>query len=399
MDTQRSTAKKKHHNYSRDAFNIAPYQDAKRPQLKYVVESKVAGKRMRRFFKTEREAKTYVQLRRIELHNHGAEGMTFPAELRVMAQWAKEQLEPFGKTITDAVEHFLKHLRTERGSVPVRQAVDELIANRKAAGLSTVYIGDLRFRLGRFSKSFGDRSIASITTKEIVEFLESLGVGAVTRNTFRRDIRTLFSFAIEHSYCAENPAASKATLAKEQNNKDVEVLSVDQAKKLLLVSSPDMVTYWAIGLFAGLRPSEIRKLQWSDVDLNDALITVRSSKTGRKRFVKIQPNLTAWLSPYQRDEGNVVAPVNFRRSYPADKAVAGLSDWPVNAMRHSFGSYHVAQFNDIPALAVQMGTSPEIIERHYRKAVRPKEAHQYWALTPDSIKGQSKVIAAIAAVN
>ncbi len=396
MDTRRSTAKKKYHSYNRDAFNIVPYQDAKRPHLKYVVECKVAGKRVRRFFKNEREAKSYVSLSRIRLHNQGAEGMLSPA-VRAMAQWAEEQLEPFGKTITDAVEYFLQHLRTERGSIPVRQAVDELIANRKAAGLSKLYIGDLHFRLGRFAKSFGDRSVASITTKEIVGWLETLGVGAVTRNTFRRDVRTLFSFCIEHGYCSENPAASKATLAKEQNGKEIEVLTVERVKKLLAASSTDMLPYWSIGLFAGLRPSEIRKLQWSDVDLGDALITVRSTKTGRKRFVKIQPNLANWLTPHRRNEGKVVAPSNFRKSYAADKAAADLSDWPVNALRHSFGSYHVAQHNDIPALAVQMGNSPEIIERHYRKAVRPKEAHQYWSLTPDRVRGQGKVIATIAA--
>ena len=162
-----------------------------------------------------------------------------------------------------------------------------------------------------------------------------------------------------------------------------------------------MLPYWASGLFAGLRPSEIRKLDWADVDLDDALITVRSSKTGRKRFVKIQPNLSAWLTPHRRDEGKVVAPANFRKSYAADRAAAGLSDWPVNCLRHSFGSYWLAQFNDINALAVQMGNSPDMIEKHYRQAVRPREAHRYWALTPDTIteKDHGKVIARIAAVS
>jgi integrase len=400
MDAHRSTPKK-YHDYDKDAFSISPYHNASRPRLKVQVRCRVAGKWARRFFKNEREAKTYVDLRRIQLNNEGPQGLLLSDDVRVAALQATEQLAPFGKSIEDAVEFYLAHLKTERGSIPVRQAADELIVNRRAAGLSKVYIGDLHSRLGRFAKSFGDRSVASITTKEIVAWLESLGVGPVTRNTFRRDVRTLFSFAIEHGYCSENPAASKATLAKEQNGKEVEVLSIDQAKKLLAVSSRDMIPYWAIGLFAGLRPSEIRKLDWSDVDLGDALITVRSSKTGRKRFVKIQPNLNAWLTPHCLNSGKVVAPVNFRRSYPADKAAAGLNDWPVNAMRHSFGSYHVAQFNDIPALAVQMGNSPEIIERHYRKAVRPKEAHRYWALTPDTVRGKDrgKVIATIAAAS
>jgi integrase len=389
----------KYHDYDRDAFCIAPYNNKDRPHLKYTVRCKVAGKWVQRFFKNEKEAKTYVHLRRIELRNHGEEGMLSPG-VRAMAQWAEEQLEPFGKTITDAVEFLIKHLRTERGSIPVFQAISELITHRQSAGLSKLYIGDLKWRLARFSKSFADRSIASVTTKEIVGFLESLSVGPVTRNTFRRDVRTLFSFAIEHGYCSENPAASKATKAKEQNNKDVEVLSVDQVRQLLAKSSPDMLPYWAIGLFAGLRPeSEIRNLDWRDVDLDDALITVRASKTGRKRFVRVQSNLSAWLMPYRRDEGKVVAPASFRRSYLADRAAAGLQDWPVNVMRHSFGSYWLAQFSDINALALQMGNSPRVIEEHYKQAVRPKEAHRYWAITPDNVTDQSKVIATIAAAS
>jgi integrase len=391
---QMKSTPKKYHDYDKDAFRIALYQDKKRPHLKCAVHCKVGRKWVRRFFKSERDAKTYVDLRRIALRNEGEQGLILPAEIRVAALRADEQLKPYGKTIDDAVEFYIRHLKTERGSIPARQAVDELIANRRADGLSKVYCGDLRFRLGRFVKSFEDRSVASITTKEIVGWLESLGVGPVTRNTFRRDVRTLFSFAIEHGYCAENPV-SKSTKAKEPS-REIEVLSVEQAKKLLAKSSPDMLPYWAIGLFAGLRPSENRKLEWSDIDLDDLLITVRASKTGRKRFVRIQANLAQWLEPLRRDEGKVVAPANFRRSYPADRAAAGLTDWPTNCMRHSFGSYHVAQFADIPALAVQMGNSPEIIERHYRKAVRPKEAHRYWALTPETVHESGKVIAAIA---
>jgi integrase len=246
--------------------------------------------------------------------------------------------------------------------------------------------------LGRFAKAFGDRNVASITTGEIDAWLESLGVAAVTRNTFRRDVRTLFSFCCDRKYCVEN-AASAVTRAKEPG-KDAEVFSVEDARRLLAASSPDMLPYWAIGLFAGLRPSEIRHLQWSDIDFDDALIVVRSGKTGRKRFVHMQPNLVAWLTPYRRREGKVVSPVNFRRQYAQDKVAAGLTDWPINAMRHSFGSYWLAQFNDINALAVQMGNSPEVIEKHYRKAVRPKEAHRYWAITPPAPADvTSKVVA------
>jgi integrase len=191
-----------------------------------------------------------------------------------------------------------------------------------------------------------------------------------------------------------------ATRAKEPS-REVEVLSVEVARRLLAASSPEMLPYWAIGLFGGLRPSEVRQLQWSDVDFEDALITVRSTKTGRKRFVKMQPNLIAWLTPHRRGDGKVVRPVNFRKQGERDKSAAGLGDWPQNALRHSFGSYWLSQFADVNRLAVEMGNSPQVIEKHYKQAVRPKEAHRYWALAPDTViaKAHGKVIATIAAAS
>jgi integrase len=369
-------------------FRIKPYRHSR---LKFVVRDKLTGKWRRKFFKTEREAKTYVQLKEIELLNQGKEGVMFPAEIRVMAHRAKAQLEPLGKTIDDAVEFYLKHVETEKGSVSVEQAVDELIQNRRGAGRSKLYCGDLKFHLGRFGKEFTGRSVASISTKEINAWLAKLDVGPVTRNTFRRDVRTLFSFCRDAGYCAENPAT--ATTRAKEPSREVEVLSVEDARRLLATSSPELLPYWSIGLFAGLRPSEIRHLRWSnDVDFEDALITVRSTKTGRKRFVKMQPVLLEWLKQCRRQDGKVVSPVNFRKQCAADKAAAGLSDWPVNALRHSFGSYHLAQFGDINALAVQMGNSPEMIERHYRKAVTPKEAHRYWQVKPFSSSAVAKKI-------
>jgi len=370
-------------------FRIKKYRDRNRPNLKFVVRSRLNGKWERRFFAREAEAKTYVVQKEIELLNQGTEGLAFPTELRVMAQRAANQLAEYNKTISDAADYYLKHLAAESRSIPVRQAVDELIANRAAAGFSKQYRSDLQFRLGRFAKAFSERMIATITTNEIESWLESLGVGPVTRNTFRRDVCTLFSFSLNRKYCADNPA-SATTRAKERIE-EVRAFSVEQVRRLLAASSAETLPFWAIGAFAGLRPSEIRRLEWSDVDFDDALITVRAGKTP-KRFVKILPNLLAWLTPY-RDRFGKVCPNNFRKRNAQDKTAAGLkNDWPMNALRHSFGSYWLAQFNDINALALEMGNSPAVILKHYRKVVKPKDAARYWQIKP-SASAAGKVVA------
>ena len=66
-------------------FRIKP---CKHPTYKFVVRDKLAGKWRRKFFTTEREAKTYVALKEVELLNEGRNGVIFSPELRAMAQRA-----------------------------------------------------------------------------------------------------------------------------------------------------------------------------------------------------------------------------------------------------------------------------------------------------------------------
>jgi len=371
------------------AFRIKPY---KHPWLKFVVRSKLSGKWERKFFRTKAEAQTYVRLKEIELLNQGKEGATFPSSLRVMAQHGADKLRPFAKTISDAVDFYVNHLEETRRSVPLRVAMKELIDNRSLSGASKRYCYDLGLRLGRFCAAFPDRTVAEITTAEVDDWLSGLRLAPVTRNTFRRDLRTLFSFVATRSYCTENPVV-QTTKAKEIDG-DVQILTVEQTAKLLECAEAETLPFWAIGAFAGLRRSEIERLDWAQVDFESGLIEVkaRHSKTAKRRLVTMQPNLRAWLAPYRSRSGSVCLP-NLRKCIEADRKKAGLDeDWPPNALRHSFGSYHLAKFNDVAALALQMGNSPDVIFRHYRELVKPKEANRYWQIRPAAAT-RNKIVA------
>jgi integrase len=258
----------------------------------------------------------------------------------------------------------------------------ELIDNRSLSGASKRYCYDLGLRLGRFCAAFPERTVAEITTAEVDDWLSGLRLAPVTRNTFRRDLRTLFSFAITRRYCAENPVI-QTTKAKEVDG-DIQILSVEQTTKLLEYADTETLSFWAIGAFAGLRRSEIERLNWAQVDFESNLIEVkaRHSKTAKRRLVTIQPNLREWLAPYVSRRGSV-CPSNLRKCIEADRERAALrQDWPANALRHSFGSYHLARFNDVAALALEMGNSPDVIFRHYRELVKPNEAARYWQIKP-----------------
>ena len=343
---------------------------------------KLGGGRNRRFFKDKAEAQTFMQMAEVQQENYGTAALSISDALRVEAIQCSELLQPYGKTLRDASNFYLVHLKAVTGSRKVKEVVADLLAARTADGMSARYLGDLRVRLARFVQIFGEEMIAGISASRIDEWLRGLGVGAVTRNTFRRRLAVLFSFAKRRGYVTENPIAD-VERAKERET-EIAILSVGELARLLECAIPEMLPFWTIGAFAGLRRAEIERLTWNEVDYDAGVIEVKASKskTASRRLVTIQPNLREWLAPYRTRTGRV-SPVNLQRKINDDRERAKLrSEWPQNALRHSFGSYHLAQFNDAAKLALEMGNSPATIFRHYRQLVKPKEAGRYWKIVP-----------------
>ena len=345
---------------------------------------KLGGGRNRRFFKDKAEAQTFLRLAEVQQENYGTAALSISDALRVEAIECSELLQPYGKTLRDAAKFYVAHLKTITGSRKVSEVVADLLAARTADGMSARYLGDLRVRLGRFVQSFAEEMIAGISAFRIDEWLRGLGVGPVTRNTYRLRLSVLFSFAKRRGFVTENPVAD-VERAKERET-EIAILSVTEVSRLLECASSDMLPFWTIGAFAGLRRAEIERLTWNEVDFDSGVIEVKASKakTASRRLVTIQPNLREWLAPYRTRTGRV-CPVNLQPKVNQDRERAKLrSEWPQNALRHSFGSYHLVQFNDAAKLALEMGNSPATIFRHYRQLVKPKQAERYWKIAPSA---------------
>jgi integrase len=362
---------------------VRKYRDNNRPHLKFVVNYREAGKRKRSFYETKEAAKAFADEQNIKLTNEGREGAEFPTALRVMAQNAVEQLKPFSKTIMDAVEHYVAHLKASEKSCSAEQLVDELIAAKRADGASQRHVDDLN-RLNIFADKFDGEPVATITSAEIEDWLRSLPVSPVTRNHYRRLMVLAFNFAVQRGYATSNPA-KKTAKAREPKTKP-NILTLDQASALLENASLEIRPHIAIGLFAGLRRAEIERLDWSEIDFDSGHIEVTAEKSKSKRanrFVTIQPNLREWLIPLRKLRGNVTPQENFRELFDQAGEAAGIDEWPDNALRHSFASYHVAHFKDAKALALEMGhTDSGMLFNHYRALVKPKDAERYWNIQP-----------------
>ena len=93
--------------------------------------------------------------------------------------------------------------------------------------------------------------------------------------------------------------------------------------------------------------------------------------------MNVLPNLKEWLK---------VSPEtplkNKRRRKLAIIKAAGLN-WAHDIMRHSYASYHLAQFESADKTALEMGhRDTQMLFRHYRELVTKEEAQAYWAIEP-----------------
>jgi integrase len=365
------------------------YRDRNRPHWKFVVNYRESGKRKRSFFETEAQAKSFATFKNAELRRNGIFHAEFPERLRMMAQNAVEQLRPFGRTIDDAVAHYVAHLKASEKSCTAVQLVKELLVAKKRDGVSERHLGDLRYRLSVFANAFDGKPVATITRAEIDDWLRSLPVSPLTRNNYRQRTALAFNFAIGRGYATSNPAegAAKAKVV----SKPPGILSANEAARLLEAAAPNVLPYIAIGLFAGLRTSELERLDWSEIDFESDLIevTAQKSKTAQRRLVKMHANLREWLLPHRKHKGNVRPQdrFEFRQLFNQARKAAGIKQWPNNAMRHSYASYHLAHSNDAALTALQLGhRDSRVTFAHYRELVKPKDAERYWSIRPATAK-------------
>jgi len=176
--------------------------------IKYwrAVSPKPGKGRIVRTFKDQLEARRHYEIQVTLTRNLGRASGGLTTKQRLDAIAALEALAPFqGVSLASAVEFYARHHVSLDESVTVQEAIAKFLAAKAADGLSDRYLWDLRNRLSRFAEDFGDRKIADVGSPEVGEWLRSLMLAPLTRNTFHLRLHVLFNFAVEQHWTAKNP--------------------------------------------------------------------------------------------------------------------------------------------------------------------------------------------------
>jgi integrase len=362
---------------------------------RWMVESRLDGKRTRKFFRHPESEQRDIYLNdireRMESLAKTDRAILSDQKLLEEAARADKALSPHKKSISDAVAFYLDHLQSEakRDSTPLSEVVKRFLDEKEREGVSESHYDDLRIRISRFERTFGETPIASIGRNQINDWILGLAVGPQTKVNFRRVLSNLFAYASRAGIIQNNPVRDTANV--KVRRKKTEILAPEEVANLLTHCTEETLPSVLLMVFCGIRVGEVSRLEWQEIDWEDSTIEITAEKAKREvhaRHVNIPSNAVEWLRPLAKRRGLIV-PFETRHTFTKAlqdvRALAGWQpgEWPKNGLRKTFISCHYESFGSIDETAKQAGTSVGIIHRHYRKLIKEKEAKRLWELHPD----------------
>ena len=223
---------------------------------------------------------------------------------------------------------------------------------------------DIRYLGRRLLKSNPELSKCNFSEFNVSECEKWLSQTFSTPSQFnkaRTMLHGLFEFALRLEWCDKNPV----TLIERRRiiEKEITPLAFPQIKNLIKTAKmpKHKECLPAIGLlmFAGIRPREVHRLTWEDIDLKENSITIHSlcSKTGGVRQVEICSSLKRLLAPFANGQKNErVCPKNWQKRWRDIRNDSGFKNvWVQDILRHTYASYHAKRFKDLPRLQLNMG--------------------------------------------
>lgn len=180
-------------------------------------------------------------------------------------------------------------------------------------------------------------------------------------NKGRSMLHGLFQFASQREWCDRNPVRHVAK--KRIVEQRIKPLSLVESKTLLqqakLMGKDDCLPAISLLIWAGLRPTELKRLRWGDTDLSEGCITIPAhcSKTGGVRQIDLCRPLQKQLQSLMKaDSQQYICPRNWSRKWKQIRDAAGFKKcWVADVLRHTYASYHAKRYKNLPLLQLNMG--------------------------------------------
>ena len=224
-------------------------------------------------------------------------------------------------------------------------------------------------RLIKANPKLAKRNFSEFSVSECEAWLSCAFSTPSQQNKARSMLHALFEFAVRYNWCDKN--SIKHIEKRRVIEKEILPLKLSQIRRLIEVAKSECggicLPAVALLIYAGIRPREVRRLTWQDIDLQENTITVRSlcSKTGGVRQVEIMPQLKRILLSYKPKPQQKICPVNWQRRWQKIRNSSGFGGcWVQDVLRHTYASFFAKRFKDLPRLQLNMGHSNQMLLCH-----------------------------------
>lgn len=415
--------------------NIKRISEPKRSSLAkypYIVHVRtVSGKLQRKYFVTNEDAWRFYNETRSKMDeqskaNQSAEDIIDYRKAQKVAYSlgisigtmvdmyvaAKTRLKEIGIDSPDAaIKEYLHWRKYNDPTLRFSTLIPKFCENYKVRGMRDVSITNARIILNKLLGKMGDMPITAMTPKLIQECITTMDnhrytmgsspslypipkskyLSLCTQHCYLRVLQSFFSYCKKQCYISTNPCVKVQlpTLVK-NDPKAYTPEDVAFAINLFKDKYPDVHLYVCLAAFTGIRPAELGKLTWQSFDMDEKSITLdmQTTKTTRRRVVKMPENLLEWLAPWKEFFGKdrplfkSFASTHQRFLYTFRMHRRVIHD----GLRHSCASYLLALTKNSELTAEQLGHTPKILKTHYMDLVREKDAIRYFNIRPTTIK-------------
>ncbi len=199
----------------------------------------------------------------------------------------------------------------------------------------------------------------------------------------RANLSGLFNLAIKQGWCSHNPV--KGVEIPRVRERVINALPISRIVSLWQTAQRQQhaTCQAALGLmlYAGVRPEEVKRISWQDIDWEDKMLylSAKHTKTGGGRHIPLVPPLLALLKK-QRATGPICPP-SWARRWKKLRKDAGFDQWVPDILRHSYASYHAKMHQNLPQLQLAMGhrDCQLLLTRYINlRGLSKKDAKQFW---------------------
>ena len=333
------------------------------------------GNRIQRFFVTKKLALKWIkELKSDKQYNFFWNSRSTSEQKDIIAAFniAQEKNTSLLSAILDSNNQTVVTPKT------IIQLVPHYLSKLQNRTLRDSTLKQTKLMLNQLSSKFGNLDAGALTASHIEEwFSQSKWVRSTIDGVIAK-IGPFFSWCVREGFCKTNPCHNIKRPMSE--DKPPAIFTPLQAERLLLYAlktDPTISTYLAIGLFAGIRPTEIERLKPTDIHDHYIEISAAKSKTRQRRLVSISENLNQWLKL-----SHPINITNKRKRISKLLHTTGLN-WSPDIMRHSFASYHLALHQSADKTAFELGhRDSNMLFSHYRELVSFADAKKYWSIIP-----------------